>query len=134
MIAFGPDFSSHVWSTIWLAIAWPSVRLIFGVSRWTIAGKYPSILEKLWVGNQGVVLNCLLVREASSSAVRSPRIVTIRADNLSRGGIVITGVFSGRKLEVRRRPARMLPQARRLIGLITIGLFSLMGDCGRNRG
>ena len=31
--ALGPDFSSQVWSTIWLAIAWPSTRLSFGVKR-----------------------------------------------------------------------------------------------------
>lgn len=92
------------------------------------------MFEKLWVGIHGVGLNCLLVREASSKAVSSPIIVTIRADSLRRGGIVITGVFSGRKFEVRRRPARMLPQARRLIGLITIGLFSLIGERDENRG
>ena len=32
-VALGPDFSSQVWSIIWLAIAWPRVRLSFGVSR-----------------------------------------------------------------------------------------------------
>lgn len=37
-------------------------------------------------------------------------------------------------LEVISRPAIMLPQASRLIGLITVGLFSLMGDSARKRG
>lgn len=53
---------------------------------------------------------------------------------LSVGCIVITGVFRGRMLEVIRRPARMLPHASRLMGLITSGLFSLMGERGLNRG
>ena len=74
------------------------------------------------------------MRDASSRAVSSPIIVTISADSFRRGGMVITGVFMGRKLEVRRSPARMLPQARRLMGLITMGLFSLIGDSVENRG
>lgn len=32
------------------------------------------------------------------------------------------------------RPAKILPQASRLRGLITAGLFSLMGESGLNRG
>lgn len=61
-------------------------------------------------------------------------IVTTRAASLSSGGIVIIGVFRGVRLEVIRRPATILPQAKRLMGLITAGLFSLMGDNGLNRG
>lgn len=67
-------------------------------------------------------------------AIRRPRIVTNKADSLSTGGMVITGVFMGRRLEVRRSPATILPQARRLMGLMTAGLFSLMGERGRKRG
>lgn len=44
--AFGPVFSSHVWSIVWLAITWPKIRLSLGGSRWMIAGKNPSMLEK----------------------------------------------------------------------------------------
>lgn len=58
----------------------------------------------------------------------------MRAASLSRGGIVITGVFRGVMEEVMRRPATMLPQASRLIGLMTVGLFSLIGDNEENRG
>lgn len=29
----GPTFSSHVWSTSWLAINWPRTRLSLGVKR-----------------------------------------------------------------------------------------------------
>jgi len=45
-IAFGPVFSSQIWSIIWVAIVWPRMRLSFGVRRWMIDGKNPSILEK----------------------------------------------------------------------------------------
>ena len=99
-----------------------------------MCGKKPNMLEKWWGESVGVGLNCLLVRDASSSAVTRPTIVTIRAANFSRGGIDIIGVFKGVILEVISRPAIMLPQASRLIGLITAGLFSLMGERALNRG
>jgi len=82
----------------------------------------------------GVGLSCLLVRDASSKAVTRPRIVTIRAANFRRGGIDIIGVFRGKILEVIKRPAIMLPHASRLMGLITAGLFSLIGERALNRG
>lgn len=71
---------------------------------------------------------------ASSRAISRPRRVINRAVNLRRGGMVIIGVFKGVMLEVMRRPARMLPPARRLIGLVVVGLFSLMGCNVLNRG
>lgn len=77
---------------------------------------------------------CLLVRDASSKAVSRPIKVTIRAVSFSKGGMDIIGVFMGRMLDVISRPAIMLPQASRLIGLITVGLFSLIGDKALNRG
>lgn len=81
-----------------------------------------------------MIFSCLEVKFASSSAVISPITVTRRAASLSRGGIVITGVLEGRIFEVRTRPATILPQASRLMGLITWGSFSLIGERGRNRG
>lgn len=132
--ALGPDFSNQVWSTIWLAISWPRVRLSLGARRWMTAGKNPSMFEKWWVGRLGVGLYCLAVKDASSRAISRPMIVTSRAASLRRGGMVMTGVFNGRMFEVMTRPAMMLPQARRLIGLITAVLFSLMGERGLNRG
>lgn len=92
------------------------------------------MLEKWWGASLGVGLNCLLVSEASSRAVRSPRMVTARAASLSRGGIDITGVFKGVIDEVIISPATILPQARRLIGLSTAGLFSLIGESEGKRG
>lgn len=92
------------------------------------------MLEKWCREIVGVILTCLLVMAVSSMATRSPAMVTIRAASFRVIGIVIIGVFEGRKLDVIISPAIMLPQASRLIGLITSGLFSLMGDNGRNRG
>lgn len=82
----------------------------------------------------GVVLNCLLVRAVSSRATIRPVIVTARAAIFRGRGIVIIWVFEGKKFDVMMDPAIMLPQASRLIGLITSGLFSLIGDKDRNRG
>lgn len=132
--AFGPVFSSQVWSTIWLAMACPRKRESLGVSRWRIIGKKPNIFEKWWEGKIGAGLNCLAVREASSNAVKRPKMVTARAASLRNGGIDIIGVFKGVMFEVRISPARILPQAKRLMGLITAGLFSLMGERGLKRG
>lgn len=81
-----------------------------------------------------MILNCLFVRRASSRAVRSPIMVTNKAASFSSRGIVIIGVFEGRRLEVIRNPAIMLPQASRLIGLMTAELFSLMGGRALKRG
>lgn len=110
------------------------MRLSLGASRWTIAGKNPNIFEKWWDVRLGVGLNCLLVRRASSRAINRPRIVTIRALSFRTGCIVMIGVLRGRMFEVIRRPAKMLPQARRLMGLIVVGSFSLMGERELNRG
>lgn len=112
----------------------PKIRFSLGVRRWIIAGKKPSMLEKWWGVRLGVALNCLLVKEASSRAAKTPMIVTVRAASFRIGGIDITGVFIGRIFDVIRRPAIILPQANRLIGLITAGLFSLIGERGAKRG
>lgn len=82
----------------------------------------------------GETLTCLLVIDASSRAVANPRAVTISALNLRAGCMVMMGVLRGIRLEVIRRPATMLPQASRLMGLITAGSFSLMGDSAAKRG
>lgn len=66
--------------------------------------------------------------------MRRPRAVTASAASLRGRGIDIIGVFKGVMLEVMSRPATMLPQASRLIGLMTVGLFSLMGDSALKRG
>lgn len=60
--------------------------------------------------------------------------VTARAASFRAGGIDIIGVFRGRILAVINCPAIILPHASRLIGLITDGLFSLIGGSGLNRG
>lgn len=92
------------------------------------------MLEKWWATRLGVTLYCLLVSAASSRAISNPIIVTTRAASLSNGGIDITGVLRGVMLEIIRSPATMLPHASRFKGLITAGLFSLMGEIVLNRG
>lgn len=130
----GPDFSNHVWSTSCAAINCPNSKLILVGARWANAGKKPSILEKWWYLIWGVVLNWALVSLASSRAVSSPRMVTTSAANFIRGGIVMTGVFGRITFDVITNPATMLPQASRLIGLITAGSFSLIGEKELKRG
>lgn len=82
----------------------------------------------------GLTLNCLFVRLVNSIAVISPKIVTNRALSLSVAGMVMIGVFIGRKFEVMINPATMLPHASRLIGFITAGSFSLIGVNAVDRG
>lgn len=60
--------------------------------------------------------------------------VTIRAAILRRGGMVIRTGLMGSMFDVMSRPATILPQAKRLIGLISSALFSLIGERGLNRG
>lgn len=127
---FGPTFSNHVRSIVWLAIFWPRVRAILGRSRWIIDGKKPSMFEKWWGVSSGVVLCWWVVSLTSSKATRNPRMVTARAANFRERGIVITGVFNGVAMEVISRPARMLPAASRLMGLHWAGLDSLIGGRG----
>jgi len=57
-----------------------------------------------------------------------------RADVLRVGDIVRVGVFSGRRVVEITKPATMLPHASRLMGAITAGFDSLIGDRGRARG
>lgn len=76
----------------------------------------------------------LLVIRLSSIAIRSPKIVTPKAANLRWFGIVTWGCeVGGMQLEI-RNPAKMLPIAKRLIGFISEGLFSLIRIRGVNRG
>lgn len=67
-------------------------------------------------------------------ATSNPATVTARAATFRLVGMVMTPVFRGRTLQEITYPAMMLPQASRLIGLITSGLFSLIGASGRKRG
>lgn len=82
----------------------------------------------------GIGFSCLLVIDASSNAAKRPIIVTKSAANLAIKVIVRIGVLSGVTFKLMIKPAMMLPQARRLIGLIIKGLFSLIGLSGLNRG
>ena len=46
-MALGPVFSIQVWSMTWVATNCPRTRVILGVNRCTMDGKYPNMLEKL---------------------------------------------------------------------------------------
>lgn len=80
------------------------------------------------------VFICFVVIVANSKAVKSPRVVMIKAVIFSEKGIVITGVFVWCIFNVIKKPVIMLPQAKRLMGLITVRLFSLIGESELNRG
>ena len=69
-----------------------------------------------------------------SNAIMKPRIVTIRAVSFTCKGMVIKGVVTGGILLERMNQAKMLPISRRLIGLISMGLVSLMLMRGEKRG
>lgn len=68
----------------------------------------------------------MLVILFRSSAIANPAIVMTRAVIFMYRGMVITWTVVGGILYEMKKPARMLPSASRLIGLITIGLFSLI--------
>lgn len=94
--------------------------------------KYPSEVEKveMWLC-LGEAMVC--VRFESSSASVRPRTVTVIAAIFVSIGMVIGGVFVGRVKDVMSRPIIMLPIARRVMGLVTAGLFSLIGMIGGMR-
>lgn len=75
-----------------------------------------------------------MVKLLSSNAIIRPRVVIIKARNLMYQGSVRIGILSGGRLKNITNPAIMLPSAKRLIGLIRFGLFSLIVISGGNRG
>lgn len=94
--------------------------------------KYPNIFEKLVVCF--IEFISLLVKELSSIPIAKPAKVISRADNLIISGIVIVIDVIGGMLIVTKNPAKMLPIANRIIGLIKFGLFSLIGEIEEKRG
>lgn len=76
----------------------------------------------------------LLVKLFRSNAITNPAMVTIRAVVFMYQGIVITCVVVGGMLYEMKNPARMLPSANRLIGLIISGLVSFMIIVAGKRG
>lgn len=90
-----------------------------------IVGKYPSWFENL-EGLAGLLNLRFWVARLRSRAMVKPRIVISRAVIFRYVGMVICGIVIGGMLLVMRKPAKMLPMSRRLIGLIRFGLFSLI--------
>lgn len=70
----------------------------------------------------------------SSSAIANPIIVIIIAVVFKYHGMVMVWIVIGGILYEIKNPAIMLPNARRLMGFINLGLFSLMMISGGNRG
>ena len=70
----------------------------------------------------------------SSRANMKPMIVTIRAVIFIQRGIVMFDIVIGGMLLEMIKPAKMLPIKRRLIELISKGLFSLIKTRGEKRG
>lgn len=96
-------------------------------------GKYPRRFENLrWL--EGVLNFKFCVARLSSRATVKPSRVTNMAVVFRYIGIVICGIVWGVMLFEIRNPAKMLPTKSRLIGLISVGLFSLMGVSDGKRG
>lgn len=62
-----------------------------------------------------------MVDEFNSIAISRPVIVTIRAESLEAGGMVIGTIDVGGIVIVRMKPAKILPIAKRIIGLMRLG-------------
>lgn len=117
-IVFGIAFSSQIRSIRFDAMFWLIVRLLTGNRRWIIDGKYPSSVVNLCVGVGDLCLSVEVMLFRSMATV-NPKIEIVMAINFSDSGIVIVGILVGGRFEVIINPARILPRARRLIGLIS---------------
>lgn len=93
--------------------------------RWIIDGKYPRDVEND-AGLEVVFMEKFRVKLFSSRAMANPMIEISRAVTLRYQGIVSIGILVGGILSEMRKPAKMLPSANRLIGLIRSGLLSSM--------
>lgn len=67
------------------------------------------------------------VKLVISNARMMPRTVMVRAAVFVVIGMVMGGVLFGRIYDVMSEPAKMLPRASRVMGLMILGLFSFMG-------
>lgn len=74
----GNDFSSQIMSNNVDANFWLVNKLILGIERWTIVGKYPNEFENL-NGLEGYLSFRLCVEVLSSNARMYPNVVTTRA-------------------------------------------------------
>lgn len=128
---FGPTFSYQDWSIRCVAMFWLNFKFTIGSERCIRVLKYASEFEKLWVLEGFWVLFTIVI---SSKASSRPRIVTVSAVILMYVGIVVGGVFNGVIFSEMSKPATMLPIARRVIGLIIVGLFSFSRSVEGYRG
>lgn len=101
------------------------LKFFCGIIRWIIDGKYPRDVEND-AGLEVVFMEKFRVKLFSSRAMANPMIEISRAVTLRYQGIVSIGILVGGILSEMRKPAKMLPSANRLIGLIRSGLLSSM--------
>lgn len=90
-----------------------------------VDGKYPRDVEND-AGLEVVFMEKFRVRLFNSRAIANPIIEISRAVILRYQGIVSIGMLVGGILSEMRKPAKMLPSANRLMGLIRSGLLSSM--------
>ena len=83
---------------------------------------------------EGVVCFRFCVAVLSSRATIKPSRVTSMAVIFRYIGMVICGIVVGVMLFEMKKPAKILPSRRRLMGLIKSGLFSLMRMSEGKRG
>lgn len=125
----GPSILYQERSIRWEAMFCPPLRRLVMLRRWVRGLKYPRDVEKFERGVCFVRRRVWVIFEISNARAM-PRAVTAKAIILMERGMVIGGVFVGVMNEVMRKPARMLPSARRVIGEVTAGLFSFIGVKG----
>lgn len=118
---FGPTFSYQDRSIRCVVMFWLNFKFIIGSERCIRVLKYANKFEKLWMLEGFWVLFIIMV---NSKASNRPRIVIVNAVVLMYVGIVVGGVFNGAMFSEISNPAMMLPIARRVIGLMIVGLFS----------
>lgn len=125
----GPNILYQERSIKWEAMFCPPLRILVMLRRCARGLKYPKDTEKFERVVCFVRMRVWAIFEISR-AKAMPRAVTARAVILMDRGIVIGGVFVGMMKEVIRNPAIMLPNARRVMGEVTAGLFSFIGVKG----
>lgn len=129
-MALGIEVSSHVKSSMFRGVLKLIVRNFLGNKRWKIRVKYPSDVENKFV-SVDVFDFRLYVRLFSSKAIVNPIRVTKIAVVFKYQGIVITWIDVVGMLYVMINPANILPMAKRLMGFISLGLFSFSVIRGR---
>lgn len=130
---FGSAFSIQMRSSRFSDVLKLIVSILLGIRRCMVSGKNPRDVENM-AACEGLSSVRFEVRLFSSSAMANPIIVTRMAVVFRYHGMVMTWIVVGGMLYEMKNPARILPRAKRLMGFINLGLFSLIIIRGGNRG